>query len=626
MIFRRKEFVIPWLVSIVVSMSILFMVYYKTSRDILKPTSLINNTQQSIEKTYKQWVSCPNSRGGLEDDGKKYTACTGGLLIMDPKTGQILDQITQTDGLSGIYTGSLVKKDNFLYIGSYGGVTIFDVTTKRIKRLSVDQGLVGGSNVELTLDGEDLWVGTSDGVSLYNTKTGELRNFQSELEPSSTIFSSTLGEITENSVFVYISSNVGSPGAVARWDKNRKRWDSWNYKTFGLSSPYDLFGVAIKEINNEVYAIHKNWIKKWSDEERIWKDFLENSDEIRKTFVERQKRIADSISNQVDNNKQDLLFSNRPRNFDRVLATIDGKPIFLSDGWVWEYDSANDSFIKLFEFSAADPDYLGFSEFDSLYFRAIPESSDIFFFYQARELDPHKPKIKIFDYKNKVVKNVDIPQAVLSKLRDLSIGEYAAFGQMRVSWVDSYAGSIGFELSRNTSVEEGKKTEYVKFDLKDSSWKFMQYPVSGYGAIHCANSYKFLSNENRFSGTECDFAEQIEKNGYTFLSRQNNELLEFTKNSKKWLELIPLAGLKEYRPLDSNLTTDIREILIVDNYLWVRTNRGLSYLNLDSQKWYVLDYSRGFIDNDVKSFVVDNGVVWVSTEGGLASVNYKLLR
>jgi hypothetical protein len=54
------------------------------------------------------------------------------------------------------------------------GFTEFNLKTWKGKKISVKEGLISGSNIELALQGDTLWVGTFGGVSKYDTKTGNI--------------------------------------------------------------------------------------------------------------------------------------------------------------------------------------------------------------------------------------------------------------------------------------------------------------------------------------------------------------------------------------------------------------------------------------------------------------------
>lgn len=214
-------------------------------------SSETNNGESRFTDSPKDqsFVNCDDIRKFVEDEGKLYVSCLGGVLVLDSTTGKVLNQITSADGLSSPTTTDIVKKGNILYIGTQDGFTEFNLKTWKGKKISVKEGLISGSNIELALQGDTLWVGTFGGVSKYDTKTGNITNYTKELNASSTV-TSTRGIFANSNLFAAnITANAYSPGGVAFFRDNT--WKSFEANAFG-EDRVEAFGPLV-ELNGNLY-------------------------------------------------------------------------------------------------------------------------------------------------------------------------------------------------------------------------------------------------------------------------------------------------------------------------------------------------------------------------------------
>lgn len=144
----------------------------------------------------------------LEDDEKNLWIATmgGGLYHMNIRTKQIT-RYSASEGYVNAWINCLLKsKDNRLYIGTYDGLSIIDLKTK--KRVSTHSSHLFERKTIYSLYEDEkgmIWLGTSSGLSSFNPKTN---------------------------ITVTYTTNDGLPNNVIcaiQGDNNGKMWVSTNY-------------------------------------------------------------------------------------------------------------------------------------------------------------------------------------------------------------------------------------------------------------------------------------------------------------------------------------------------------------------------------------------------------------
>lgn len=110
----------------------------------------------------------------LEDDQKNLWIATmgGGLFYMNITTGRIT-RFPEKAGYVNSWINCLLKsQDNRLYVGTYDGLTIIDLRTKKIVSAHSSHLFERKTIYTLYEDAKGMiWLGTSDGLSSFNPKT-----------------------------------------------------------------------------------------------------------------------------------------------------------------------------------------------------------------------------------------------------------------------------------------------------------------------------------------------------------------------------------------------------------------------------------------------------------------------
>ncbi|NKF49730.1 PAS domain-containing protein [Shewanella sp. WXL01] len=141
------------------------------------------------ENGFRTWAASSDDSYGLpinevtnvlQDDANNYWILTygGGLIQMTPQ-GKMTEYSPQT--LPQFPSKHLFKAyiiDEKLWISSSDGVFAFDPNSKQVQLLNKDSGLIDNVAYLMLKDNIDqLWIGTSNGLSVYNPKENSYKNY-----------------------------------------------------------------------------------------------------------------------------------------------------------------------------------------------------------------------------------------------------------------------------------------------------------------------------------------------------------------------------------------------------------------------------------------------------------------
>ncbi len=188
-------------------------------------------TPQIQRPKTKQWIACDEVRKVLFDSDRWYVGCRGGVLVMTPQ-GKILRQFSQADGISNDIVTDLVLIQRKLFIGTQDGLNVVDLDTEKVTVIRVQEGLVSGSNLTLAADGDEVWVGTFDGVSRIHVPTMTITNYRSELMANATNFNVHRIMATSKAVYISLIGSAYSSGGLARFDKQKQQFEQYPAERF----------------------------------------------------------------------------------------------------------------------------------------------------------------------------------------------------------------------------------------------------------------------------------------------------------------------------------------------------------------------------------------------------------
>jgi len=224
----------------------------------IKP-QLTLNVPKPVSSTFtvpQKWINCGDVRQVVDDGGSLYVACGGGVVIADKATGKVTDQIGEADGLSNRIATSLVKIGDNLYIGTQDGMTIFNLKTRQAQKISVKEGLPNGANVEVVGDGTNIWIATFNGVGLYDTVAGKLTSFTySKLDPQAKAAEIYDMYVTEKFVYFLENSNDNSSGAVIQYEKSTGNIKTYKPDSFGVTGQFAYINItSIGSFGSKVFV------------------------------------------------------------------------------------------------------------------------------------------------------------------------------------------------------------------------------------------------------------------------------------------------------------------------------------------------------------------------------------
>lgn len=626
----------------------------------------------------QQWINCNDARDVIEEVNTLYVACSGGVLVVDKNSGNIVDQISMTNGLGNSITTSLVKKRNTLFIGTQDGFTIFDLNSRQAKKISVGQGLVNGSNIELREDGDNLWIGTFDGVSLYKINTGEIVNFRGELADNSTGYGVREILVTPKAVYAAVSASSLSPGGIARFDKEKQTWERFGPEIFSKGGPYsrvDFFNLVkvkdkifVTDLGNETDML-------WQADDKLkttWKPLEKVTAQLKKSYKSSGIFRVDKVTggNELNIIVSGNLFKYNPETEqltptyssqtkeDSLLTDIsllsvvrNGKiwtnpyPYLyyskdnkwlrwldidsLRNGWI-NLSRKPERFVGITTLINSEPIIIGdgtFWKYDkSRFIKLIQSDLNLGGLDQQAVFQPVIDSNLVFIYSQSCGEGCREPKVILLNYNDLSSNSLKLSPdiekKIKFNW--------GFSLLSFQKVYSERKeavfaigdlysaTESAVLSLDSREWKIEPTHPSNISdsRIMCNTVYYF---KNVFSEFPCSKQLEINKYRYTLVQ---NDLFEEDKYTGKKTKLELPATPPEYSPFpDWPKTQNIQKVRIINDELWIGTDKGLVKYNAQAfRKWKLFSVEDGLVSNNIIDFVIDKTILWVLTEGGLSAI------
>ncbi|MFO0703951.1 MAG: hypothetical protein U0525_04480 [Patescibacteria group bacterium] len=194
-----------------------------------------------------------------------FTSGDGSIIQYSKKTGALisfsdLNQAT-CDGemvLVGKYLYAACKIDNlddsfgppastYTSVHYSGHAAIFKINADSMlveKVIGKNEGLKNQYNINLTVDGDDIWIGTFDGLGLLNTHTNKVSFFHDELgfPEINKLYGISYILPDKDYVWAFFTSHDSSQGGIAMYSKKTNLWKSFDLADF-METPYkfDLF-------------------------------------------------------------------------------------------------------------------------------------------------------------------------------------------------------------------------------------------------------------------------------------------------------------------------------------------------------------------------------------------------
>jgi len=191
------------------------------------------------------------------------------------------------NGLSHHHVNSLLKEGYILYVGTYNGLTIYNLRNRTSKKINASKGLAGNSILNLANDKDKLIIGTDKGVSFYSKKEGKISNFQIKFYKDH-YYAVDKILVTEKAIYVIFLSFEFN---IFRFDKKLLSWE--NIKLNSLNKKLEEF-ITFTSLKNYVYLLDsQNNLYRYEDkyQSRLEEVILNNKNYIIKEIKEKEGEI-----------------------------------------------------------------------------------------------------------------------------------------------------------------------------------------------------------------------------------------------------------------------------------------------------------------------------------------------
>lgn len=152
----------------------------------------------------------------------------GGLQSLNPRTGEFNTYNTTTSDLAFNTVSSLyITRDNSLMIGTFRGLSVMDLSTKKIISLTgTKSGKTRFSNQNINQVYEDsrglIWIATREGLNIYNPKIDELTILAEKNGLSDLL---TVGIVEDDNSNMWITSAKGLTHIIPMLDSKTGMYD-----------------------------------------------------------------------------------------------------------------------------------------------------------------------------------------------------------------------------------------------------------------------------------------------------------------------------------------------------------------------------------------------------------------
>ena len=236
-----------------------FQNYFANPKD---PNSLISNRIRAIYRSKKGILYVGPEKGGLCELDEK----TGRFISYLPKSGNIDERSSRNlrticEDLKGI-----------LWLGAYnGGLHRFDPKIKKLERISISldgEQSYHKEKVEIiiTHDENEIWLGTENGLILFNTETYNFKKWVSKKGDPNSIIHSAVRTLYEDEDGILW---IGTRGGLSRFDLKKNSFTNFTTRD-GL--PSDLVFGLFPLSQDEIWLITLNNITQFNTDSFVFKN------------------------------------------------------------------------------------------------------------------------------------------------------------------------------------------------------------------------------------------------------------------------------------------------------------------------------------------------------------------
>jgi hypothetical protein len=134
------------------------------------------------------------------------------------------DVFTRGDGLVENSVVSIALQQDWLWVGTQGGVSRYDHIASEWQAYTTDDGLSSNHDVRVYVDGETVWAGTANGLSRYEPTSD---NWQSLFAAAGVELAGVNGILADAQyLWISVEPAIDGAGGVIRLDKGDGEWSA----------------------------------------------------------------------------------------------------------------------------------------------------------------------------------------------------------------------------------------------------------------------------------------------------------------------------------------------------------------------------------------------------------------
>ena len=418
---------------------------------------------------------------------------------------------------------ALTVDGNEVWIGTNGGLLRYDKTTDTWRHYTVDDGLPNNEVWTVVLDALYLWTAHIGGVvSRYSLEADEWKSY--EIVPS--VRWSSIGTIAVDPQYVWVTTTWGG---IQRYDKSTETWTAIT----------EMHGLGNNETNDLLIDGDYVWVTGWGDASRY-------NRRTEKWEIFSSQRVLSGMNFGLDGGLDGVWLTYSGWSGDGALAS--------------KYHNTTDSWttLNLPQIEGVD--------FDRT-MQVVETVDAIWFTADEQGLARYNKAAKdwrFFSEENGLASN--------------DLIEYSLVVDDNYAWVGTAGG-----LSR--------------YDLKKEVWTtFTRSPLTR--TLRESKVYAIAAEAR-----------------YVWLATTNG-LHRYDKQTDRWFapRLKDVAGEEDDTPGITCLTVD-------EKYAWLGTNKGVLRYDKAGDRWETYTDENGLPSNTIRDLDVRGYNLWISTDRGVATFN-----
>ena len=145
------------------------------------------------------------------------------LLYVITSAKEKIRVIKESDGLPHRFIKCITSDGNFIWIGTANGLALYDTIKEKVtKRWTIKEGLIDNFITGIGVDGDYVWVATSGGISVYNKK---IDKFEKKWSKANGLSDNFITGIVVSENYVWASTKFWG---IDRYDKKTGVWRNFS--------------------------------------------------------------------------------------------------------------------------------------------------------------------------------------------------------------------------------------------------------------------------------------------------------------------------------------------------------------------------------------------------------------